>query len=40
MLDALYEPGELRDRAAALLRAETDEILEGAGGPLDLMPTT
>jgi thiosulfate/3-mercaptopyruvate sulfurtransferase len=36
VLDALYEPGELRDRAAALLRAETDEILQGAGGTIDL----
>jgi thiosulfate/3-mercaptopyruvate sulfurtransferase len=36
VLDALYEPGELRDRAAALLRAETDAILQGAGGTIDL----
>ncbi len=36
VLDALYEPGELRDRAAALLRAETSEILQGAGGVGDL----
>jgi thiosulfate/3-mercaptopyruvate sulfurtransferase len=36
VLDALYEPGELRDRAAALVSAETKEILEGAGGLADL----
>jgi thiosulfate/3-mercaptopyruvate sulfurtransferase len=36
VLDALYDPGELRDRAAALLRAETDEILQSAGGTTDL----
>jgi thiosulfate/3-mercaptopyruvate sulfurtransferase len=36
VLDALYEPGELRDRAAALVSAETKEILEGAGGVADL----
>ena len=36
VLDALYEPGELRDRAGALVSAETQEILEGAGGLADL----
>jgi thiosulfate/3-mercaptopyruvate sulfurtransferase len=36
VLDALYEPGDLRDRAAVLLRAETAEILKGAGGIADL----
>jgi thiosulfate/3-mercaptopyruvate sulfurtransferase len=36
VLDALYEPGEMRDRAAALVSAETKEILEGAGGLADL----
>jgi thiosulfate/3-mercaptopyruvate sulfurtransferase len=36
VLDALYEPGELRDRAAALVSVETKEILEGAGGITDL----
>jgi thiosulfate/3-mercaptopyruvate sulfurtransferase len=34
VLDALYEPGELRDRAAALLRAEAREILTAAGQPI------
>ena len=36
VLDALYEAGELRDRAAALVSAETKDILEGAGGLADL----
>jgi thiosulfate/3-mercaptopyruvate sulfurtransferase len=36
VLDALYEPGELRDRAAALLRTETNEILQEVGGTIDL----
>ncbi len=36
VLDALYEASELRDRAAALVSAETREILEGAGGLADL----
>jgi thiosulfate/3-mercaptopyruvate sulfurtransferase len=36
VLDALYEPNELRDRAAALLRAETNEILQEVGGTVDL----
>jgi thiosulfate/3-mercaptopyruvate sulfurtransferase len=36
VLDALYEAGELHDRAAALVSAETKEILEGAGGLADL----
>jgi thiosulfate/3-mercaptopyruvate sulfurtransferase len=31
VLDALYQPGELRDRAAALLREEAREILTAAG---------
>ena len=34
VLDALYEPGELRDRAAALLREEAREILTAAGQPI------
>jgi thiosulfate/3-mercaptopyruvate sulfurtransferase len=33
-LDALYEPGELRDRAARLLREEAREILAAAGQPI------
>ena len=36
VLDALYKASELRDRAAALVSAETQEILEGAGGLADL----
>jgi thiosulfate/3-mercaptopyruvate sulfurtransferase len=36
VLDALYKPGELRDRAAAAVSAETKEILDGAGGLADL----
>ena len=36
VLDALYKPSELRDRAAALLSAETTEILQDAGGIADL----
>jgi thiosulfate/3-mercaptopyruvate sulfurtransferase len=34
VLDALYEPGELRDQAARLLRAEAREILTAAGQPI------
>jgi len=33
-LDALYQPGDLRDRAAALLREEAREILTAAGQPI------
>jgi thiosulfate/3-mercaptopyruvate sulfurtransferase len=34
VLDALYQPGEARDRAAALLREEAREILTAAGQPI------
>ena len=38
VLDALYEAGELRDRAAALLREEAREILTAAGQSIADVP--